>query len=305
MNKTKDIKINVWKIIKDYFFLLIGALGLSAGTYFFFLPCKIVAGGIGGLSTVLFYWFGWQISLVSILLQIPLLIMALIMLPKSFSIKTVFACVAYSGWMFLYETFFADVPSTMPSSRILWLLFGGVVTGAGIYFAYIAGGSNGGSEIVSSIVVYKNPDAKIGGVLLIFNYVVYGLALICFITTDGLDMETVLRLVYSIFASYIVSFVTDVFFNGIDPLLEYHIVTSKDEEISQALYQNFKRGVSEIKLVDKNQNEAQKKMIVVVIQYRQNNKLKQLIKQIDPRCFAYCKVIDNIVTRPDFKKRYK
>ena len=158
---TKSLsKINIWKTIKEYVLLIFGACGLSASNYFFILPCKIVSGGVGGLSNVLFYWFDWQVSVSSIVLQIPLLIMALIMLPKGFSVKTVFACVVYSVWMYLYETLFPSVPDQMPSSRILWLMAGAVVGGVGIYLSYIAGGSNGGSEIVSSIVVKKNPDAK-------------------------------------------------------------------------------------------------------------------------------------------------
>lgn len=297
-------KKSILKTVKEYIFLILGAGCLSSATYFFMLPCKIVSGGVGGLSNVIFYWFGWKVSVVSIVLQVPLMIMALIMLPKSFSLKTVFSCVAYSIWMYLFETFFADVPNQMPSSRILWLLVGAIIDGTGIYLAYAAGGSNGGSEIVSSIVVKKNPDAKIGNVLIIFNYVVYFLALICFATTDGLDMECLLRVLYSVLMSYAVSFVVDVETNGIDPLLEYHIVTEKPEQIAEALSKTFKRGVSEIDLVSPKGTPKERKMLVVVIQYRQNNRLKHVVKGIDPACFAYCKIIDNVVTRPGFKKRY-
>jgi len=297
-------KQKIWKFIKEYVFLILGAGCLSSATYFFMLPCKIVSGGVGGLSNVIFYWFGWKVSVVSIVLQIPLMIMALIMLPKSFSVKTVFSCLAYSVWMYLFETFFADVPNQMPSSRILWLVIGAIVDGTGIYLAYAAGGSNGGSEIVSSIVVKKNPDAKIGNVLIIFNYVVYALALICFATTDGLDMECILRILYSVLMSYAVSYVVDVETNGLDPLLEYHIITDKPEEISDALQKAFKRGVSEINLVKPDGSPNERKMIVMVIQYRQNSKLKHIIRNIDPEGFAYCKTIDNVITRPEFKKRY-
>ena len=304
--ELKLSKQSVWKIIKDYAYLIMGAFCPSAATYFFMLPSKIVAGGVGGLSNILFYWFGWKVSIVSIILQVPLLIMALIMLPKSFSVKTVFSCIVYSGWAYLFERFFPSVPNTMPSSRILWLLVGAVVDATGIYLAYAAGGSNGGSEIVSSIVVKKNPDAKIGNVLVIFNYVVYALALVCFITTDGINMESMIRILYSVLMSYAVSFVVDLLSNGIYPLLKYYIITTKDEEIAQALYKTFKRGVSKVDLVDGEGNQLKdKKMLVVVIQYRQNTKLKHLVKHIDPECFAYCKTIDNVVTRPDFKKRYK
>ncbi len=286
--------------------LIAGSVCITAGTYFFVLPCKLVGGGVGGITNVLFYWFNWPTSVVSIALQIPLLILALIMLKKEYAIKTLFSCIVYSLLMRLYEIFFPLVPSQTPSSILLWLVFGGVLSGIGIILAYWAGGSNGGSEIVSGIVMSKNPDYQIGKVLLIFNYCVYTLALICFITIDkGINLESVLRILYSIIMSYVVSITSNIVNHGIDPLLQYYIVSDKYDEISKTLSDTFKRGVTSIETVDSIGSIKDKRIIIVVIQFRQNNTLKNIIKSIDPDCFAYCKAIDSVVTRPNFKKRYR
>ncbi len=305
-SKSKIAKNGVLRFLKEYTMLIIGSVIITTGTYFFVLPCKLVAGGVGGITNVLFYWFNWPTSIVSIVLQIPLIVLALILLKKEFAIKTLFATIVYSLFMRTYETLFPLVPTQTPSSILLWLVFGGMLTGIGIVIAYWAGGSNGGSEIVSNIVISKNPDYKIGKVLLIFNYCVYTLAFICFITLDkGVTLTSVLRILYSIFMSYVVSITTNIINHGIDPLLQYYIVSDKYDEISQALTATFKRGVTSIETIDNKRSNEEKKVLIVVIQHRQNDTLKNIIRSIDPNCFAYCKAIDSVVTRPDFKKRYR
>ena len=129
----------VLKTVKDYCYVTAGTCCLVFSSFFFILPCNLVSGGVGGISNILFYWFGFPVSLTSILLQIPLLVAALIMLPKGFSFRTAFACVLYSLLFSAMEKF---VVAPEPSSRLLWLVFGGFVDGIGIYLAYIGNGSN-------------------------------------------------------------------------------------------------------------------------------------------------------------------
>jgi len=42
----------------------------------FFLPHHLLSGGITGLGMILYYLFGWQVSLTNILFNIPLFILA-------------------------------------------------------------------------------------------------------------------------------------------------------------------------------------------------------------------------------------
>lgn len=266
-----------------------------------------MSGGVGGLSNILYYWFGFSVSVTSILLQIPLLVLALVTLPKGFSVKTAFACVVYSLLFALLEK---TVVAPLPTSRLLWLVFGGFVEGIGIFLAYAGNGSNGGSEIVSNVFVSRNPDAKIGSVLRFVDFCVYGLALICFISIgvrDGMMgtdylLECCVRIFYSVLLSSVSSFVVNVCSQGLDPLLKYYVVTEKSDEMAKMLVEKFKRGVTGADIVDENGNPTGKRVLMVVILHRQNGKLKHLLKATDPECFAYCKIIDGVVTRPDFRK---
>ena len=307
MVQIKNKKFNkndVLKFFKDYALVTVGALLMTTSCYFFILPCHMVSGGVAGVSNVLFYWFGWKQSVVSICLQAPLLVLALFKLKKSFAIKTVYSCVVYSLIMRFYETVFPDIPNTKPDSILLWMVMGGVIGGVSIVLPFWAGGSNGGSEIISGIAVSKNPDTQVGKVLMLVNYCVYALALVCFATTEGLTMESIIKIIYSVILSYVESFTIDLLNNGVDPTLKYYIITDKADEISALIFAKFRRGVSCADAVDAKGEKTGKKVLITVIQYRQNNTLKHIIKETDPDCFAYCKLLDGVVTRPNFNKRY-
>lgn len=191
-------------------------------------PVSVVAGGIGGLSNILYYTFNIPVSIGSIALNAPLLIAALFKLKKSYSVRTVFACVVYSSVTLLFEkiNFFQ-----FSDSRIIGVVMGGALSAAAITVAYFAGGSNGGSEIVTGLVSVKNPHVEMGKVLLIFNLGVYALAF-------ALQRE-LMQVLYSLLMSYVTSFCVKIFMNGIDPVLKYTVITKKSQELDAETVQGF------------------------------------------------------------------
>lgn len=100
---TVNKKISVTEYIKIYAMLILAGTLMALGIYVFVLPSSIVAGGIGGLSNILYYTFNIPVSIGSIALNAPLLIAALFKLKKSYSVRTVFACVVYSLVSMLFE----------------------------------------------------------------------------------------------------------------------------------------------------------------------------------------------------------
>lgn len=291
---TVNKKISVKEYIKIYAMLILAGTLMALGIYVFVLPSSIVAGGIGGLSNILYYTFNIPVSIGSIALNAPLLIAALFKLKKSYSVRTVFACVVYSLVTMLFEkiNFFQ-----FTDSRIIGVVMGGALSGAGITVAYFAGGSNGGSEIVTGLVSVKNPNVEMGKVLLVFNLGVYALAFVL--------QRELMQVLYSLLMSYVTSFCVKIFMNGIDPVLKYTVITRKAEELDAELSRVFKRGATNIDVVDENGAPTGQKTVIVVIQYRQNQAFKRILRKVDGECFAFCTSINAVLNKPDFNKRYK
>lgn len=291
---TLNKKISVTEYIKIYAMLILAGTLMALGIYVFVLPSSIVAGGIGGLSNILYYTFNIPVSIGSIALNAPLLIAALFKLKKSYSVRTVFACVVYSLVSMLFEKIYFF---QFTDSRIIGVVMGGALSGAGITVAYFAGGSNGGSEIVTGLVSVKNPNVEMGKVLLVFNLGVYALAFVL--------QRELMQVLYSLLMSYVTSFCVKIFMNGIDPVLKYTVITRKAEKLDAELSRVFKRGATNIDVVDENGAPTGQKTVIVVIQYRQNQAFKRILRKVDGECFAFCTSINAVLNKPDFNKRYK
>lgn len=177
------------------------------------------------------------------------------------------------------------------------MVMGGALSAAGITVAYFAGGSNGGSEIVTGLVSVKNPHVEMGKVLLIFNLGVYALAF-------ALQRE-LMQVLYSLLMSYVTSFCVKIFMNGIDPVLKYTVITKKSQELDAELFKVFKRGATNIEVVTEYGEPTDRKVVIVVIQYRQNQVFKRILRKVDEECFAFCTSINTVLNKPDFNKRYK
>ena len=48
---------NTKSFLKDFIYITIGTLLVAFGINTFLLPCKLSAGGVGSIATILFYFF--------------------------------------------------------------------------------------------------------------------------------------------------------------------------------------------------------------------------------------------------------
>ena len=101
------------------------------------------------------------------------------------------------------------------------------------------------------------------------------------------------------------SFCVKIFMNGIDPVLKYTVITKKSQELDAELFKVFKRGATNIEVVTEYGEPTDRKVVIVVIQYRQNQVFKRILRKVDEECFAFCTSINTVLNKPDFNKRYK
>lgn len=265
----------------------------------FILPNRLVPGGFSGISSMMQYVFDIPAQYSMFAFNIPLLILALIFLKKDFAIKTLYATVMISVVLDLLNRI--DFSNFYTNNLILDIFIGGILSGLSVHAAAVVGGSNGGTEIIAWLVHKKNPESDIGRFLFTFNMVVIGIG--GFTVVKGTYQVWVV--VYSLIYSFIGSMSYNLFARGIDPALRYVIITRKPREVYDAFSARFKRGATSTEIYEPNGEISDHTMLIVIIQNRQNIAMKRLLKKIDPGCFAYATVVDNVVTRPAFNRRYK
>ncbi len=77
------------KILKETLITIIGCTFMALGIVLFLLPNQLSSGGFSGIATLLYYIFGFKVGTVTLLMNIPIFIIAYIKLGKKFFTKAI------------------------------------------------------------------------------------------------------------------------------------------------------------------------------------------------------------------------
>ena len=294
--------------LKEYLWVTVAAVINAISMYTFVNPSHLIAGGFSGLSSALTYIiyplipnasYEAVMPIVYWSLNVPLLICSLILLRGDFTFKTIWATVVttltMSGLAYLPDMQFTD-------NRLIAIIFGGILIGLAMYIAAEYNGSNGGTEVIARIVAKYRPEIDLSTVLLLSNFVILiGGSIIVMILVE----RNFAIVIYSVMYILIGSNVFAMFRRGINHPQKFMIVTTEYEQISADITEQFKRGCTCMDVVQTDENAPKRKMIMVIVQYRQMSQLKQLIKFRDPHAFTFVKDVHDIFSRPTFNRSYK
>ena len=301
-------KKSLWQWIKEYFEVFVASLLIALSMYTFVNPTKIVAGGITGVASALAFLLTAFIDGITVeqvmpilymLLNVPVLILSLVYLRGDFTIKTIFSVLISTVIMSVLPKWFPSF--VFAESRIISTIMGGVLLGGGMYLAYVNNASNGGTEIIGRIVNLKRPELDLSKVILILNFV---LTVSCGILIMVVEGENFWIVMYSLMFIIVAGEFMGMLQRGFDHPQKFLIVTSQPQQLTQAITSNFKRGLNIVE-TGKSYDGTERKMLVVVVQFRQSPKLKQLISNIDPNAFTVVKDVHDVFSRPTFNWSYK
>ena len=211
--------INI-KLLEKIFFITLGAFLAAFSIQVFFLPNKIIDGGIVGISIILHILTNLPLGIFTFLFNIVFLIFGYNQIGKNFAITSVFSISMFS--------FFITILSFLPiitNDVILGSIFGGIVLGIGVGLILRYGGYIDGTEVVA-IILNEKTFFSVGQILMIFNlFILSGAAWIY-----GWD-----RAFYSILAFFIVQKTIDVVLDGLDQEKSAMIISDEAEEIGSAI----------------------------------------------------------------------
>ncbi len=304
----KDSKKPFWQYLKEYLGMTVASIINALCMYVFVNPTKLVAGGLTGVASVVCYVIAFFVegitvdSLMSIMyfvFNIPVSIVSLILLRGDFTIKSTYSIVVSTVAL-------AVLPVIAPTlqfnqSPIIAVIFGGMTLGVAMYFAMLQGASNGGTEVIGKMIAVKRPELDLSRIITVINFVITVIGGIVIVVIED---ESLWLVVYSLLFVVVAGSFMGILQRGFDHPQKYMIITSAYEQISDDITKQFKRGFSIVD-VGEQKDGVQRKMIMVIVQYRQAPRLKQLIRQHDPNAFTFVKDVHDVFSRPTFNRSYK
>lgn len=151
-DKSNTIKaLSSKKFWVEGIIITLGMLVTAVSVHFFLVPSKLVLGSISGLCIVIYALTDIPVSVVALILNSFLLIIAYLVIGKEFGLKTVYAALIMSPWLYLLETFFPMKESVMGDPWFDLLCFV-VLLSAAQAALFRINASTGGLDIVAKIV---------------------------------------------------------------------------------------------------------------------------------------------------------
>ncbi len=117
-------KYNIKRIMVEIVGSIIGAFVMAVGVSLFLLPNQLSSGGISGIATITYYLLNIPMGTMILLINIPLFLLSIYKIGKSFFIKSIIGTISLS--------FFIDILDRidpLTNDRFLACIYGGIIIG--------------------------------------------------------------------------------------------------------------------------------------------------------------------------------
>lgn len=234
------------------------------------IPNQLLDGGVTGISIISAHLTGLPLALFLILFNIPFVYLGYRKLGRHFATYSIFGII-----LFALVTLFAHTEHGFTGEPILAAVFGGITVGIGVGLAIRYGGTLDGADTVA-ILVDKVTSFSIGEVIMAMNAIILTSAGFVF----GWD-----NAMYSIIAYFVAHKTIDVTIEGLNESRSVWIVSKHYRIIGRAIEQQTGHKVTHFK--DSNpRNNTSRGIILSVIARFEEQRIKRLIHQIDPKAFV-------------------
>ena len=176
---TIDHKI-ILNEARDYFFIALGLLLYTIAFTVFLMPYQIVAGGVTGLSAIIYYATGFHLENTYIIINGILLVVALKILGVKFLMKTIFAIFTLYFMLMFAQEIIPKQENGLPfklmgeGQDFMSMIIGCVITGIALATVFMNNGSTGGTDIIAASVNKFHPNVSLGNVLIAADFCIIG-----------------------------------------------------------------------------------------------------------------------------------
>ena len=267
-NEKKGIQV-----LYDILVCIIGSALVGTALSVFTIPNEIAPGGISGLSTALAYVLGVRVSVLSLVLNIPIMLAAYRLLGKRSFFYTLLSTALLSG--------FIELASFLPvytGNILIAAVYGGVLSGIGIGILFLRNITTGGTDLLALMLHKAFPNVPNGTILAVIDGIVVLIAVLVF-----RKIEVALTSVLTIYFS---SKVIDLIAQGVDYAKVIYIVTDKGKELSAVLNSSTDRGNTVIKAFG-GYTGAEKQLVITVTRRNVLAQTLRLIHATDPAAFTF------------------
>lgn len=238
-------------------------------------PNQLTDGGVSGITLLLKHFWGINMGLSSLILNIPLIILGYRFMGKRLLAYTIWGTLWLSFFLWFWRLEPIIYQLNLEHDLFLSAILAGTLSGVGLGLVFRYNGTSGGTDIIARICQIQFGMSS-GKVLLFCD------AIILFASLSYLDLK---HIMYTLVASFILSRVMDMVQQGAYSARGLLIISDKYEQISKMVDIKLDRGFTLLEARGGYSN-TRRPVIYLVVSPREIPAVKQLIAQEDPSAFV-------------------
>lgn len=273
---------------------VIAGLIVALAYYFFQNSNGFAPGGVGGLATITYHLFHYEISwaLLMIAFNIPIFILVSIFVNKKLGLYLILYMTVQSLSTELFALLqwkpYCAANNVEDFEIVFACIATGVISGIGFSLMLRRFGASGGTYAISALIKKAKPATNIAYVAFLMDSSVVVVAFFVY----GMRITPVVCTLLNLF---IANVVVDYGLAGIKNGYKFEIVTDKPEELSMELMEKLKHGVTEIRVLGM-YSHTEKYMLVCIIRKKQIGEMMKIIKN-HPGSFASFTKVNEVFGR--------
>ena len=251
---------------------LAGGILYAMGIYTFAKMADFAPGGLSGLALISNYLWGLPIGLMTLILNVPLVIVSYKVVGKQFLLKTARSMVI--------STIILDLifPLTPPytGSPFMAALYSGLCMGAGMAFFYMRGSSSGGMDFLIMTIKVRHPHFSLGMVTMVTDFLIILLGWPVFGNIDAV--------LYGLATAFVSTIVLDKILYGVGAGKLIIIITNEGQQLADRIGEMTDRGSTIIRARG-TYTQTDRQVLLCACSKSQTYSITAAAHQVDPGAF--------------------
>ena len=272
--------------IKEFFIITIADIIVGVAVFFFLVPSKLSIGSISGLAIVLSNLVPLQVSQLTMIMNIALLIVSFLLVGKDFGIKTVYTSILLPIVIGVFEVVFPNNQSLTGDQALDGIGYCLVVS-IGLSMLFTRNASSGGLDIIAKLM-NKFLRMDLGKAM--------GLSGMAVALSSALVYDTK-TVVLSVFGTYFSGIVLDHFIFGSTLKKRVCIISKKHDEILQFILHELHSGATQYHAYGA-YTDTMRMEINTIVDKTEYMKLINFVTKTDPDAFVTIYAVNEMMYKP-------
>ena len=277
-----------------YIYIALIAILLAFNYQLFIVENGFAPAGLNGIATMVQYKTGFSIGYMSLIINVPLCILAYFLIDKKFAKRSLTFCLTYS-FVFLYLQKLGLTQfqyNAQGHDTVFPVLLSGAISGFVYGVCFRNNASTGGTDIISKYISIKKKELNFFWVTFILNTIVAIVSFFVYAKPDDAQ-----NLIYDykpvclcILYCFISSFIGNYIIRGTKSACKFTIITTHPQEISEEISAKLRHSSTQLSAMG-SFTQDEKSVLLCVINKHQIIDLQEILNNYD-NTFSFVETVN-------------